>query len=67
MAHAPRNLASIGLELCFSRPARANAAAKLRHLHATTGQPWKQVLKLREFYLELTFAGTGVSSEDVED
>jgi hypothetical protein len=67
VAHAAGYLPAIGFQLCFSRPARADAAAKLRHLHATAREPWKQILQLRKFYLELAFTRARMAGKDVED
>ena len=61
------NFAAVGFELGLARSAGADAAAKLRHLRATPGQPWQHVLKLRQFDLELAFAGAGVAGKDVKN
>ena len=67
MANAAIDLAAIGFQLSFARAAGADAAAQLRHLHAASCQSRQQVLQLRQFHLELAFAGAGVAGEDVED
>ena len=64
---AAMNFAAVGFELGFARSAGADAAAKLRHLSAAAGEAWKHVLKLRQFDLELAFAGAGVAGKDVEN
>ena len=65
--HAPRNLPAIGFELRFAGTARADAAAELRHLDAVPGQARQHVLQLRQFDLQLAFAGARVARKNVED
>jgi hypothetical protein len=64
---APINLSPVGFQLSFARSAGANAAAKLRHLHTTPGQPRKHVFELRKFDLQLALTSAGVPREDIED
>ena len=47
--------------------AGSDAAAKLRHGATAFGEAGQLVFELREFYLELAFAGLGMAGEDVED
>jgi hypothetical protein len=61
------DLAAIGLELSFARAPGSDAAAKLRHSATASGEAGQLVFELREFYLELAFAGLGMAGEDVED
>ena len=61
------DLAAIGFELRFAGTTRSDAAAELRHLDAASRKPRQQVLQLRQFDLELAFAGAGVARKDVED
>jgi len=67
MADAPVDLAAVGLKLCFTGAARSDAAAELRHLDASPGQPRQQVLQLREFHLQLAFTRARVPGKDIED
>ena len=53
--------------LRFARPARADAAAQPRHLHAVPGQPRQQVVQLRQLHLQPAFAGARARGEDIED
>ena len=61
------DLAAIGFELSFPRAAGSDAAAELRHRAAASSEAGELVFELRELYLELAFAGTGVAGEDIED
>ncbi len=61
------DFAAIGFQLGLAGAAGADAAAELRHLDAASRKPRQQVLQLRQFDLELAFAGAGVAREDVED
>ncbi len=47
--------------------AGADAAAELAHGLALAGEAGELVFELRELNLELTLAGAGVASEDIED
>jgi hypothetical protein len=60
------DLAAIGLELCLARASGSYAAAKLRHGATASRQPRQLVFQLCQFYLELTFTGLSMASEDVE-
>ncbi len=64
---APVDLPAIGLELRFTRTARADAAAQLRHLNAPSGQPRQHVFQLRQLHLQLAFTGLGMAGKNVED
>jgi hypothetical protein len=61
------DLAAIGLELSFARASGSDAAAKLRHSATASGEAGQLIFELREFCLELAFAGLGMAGEDVED
>ena len=61
------DLAAIGLELGLARAASSDAAAKLRHSASASGEAGQLVFELREFYLELAFAGLGMAREDIEN
>ena len=67
MADAAVDFAAVGFKLSFARSASSDSAAQLRHLRASSGQPGKHVLQLRQFDLKLAFAGSRVAGEDVED
>ena len=67
VAEAMVDLAAIGFELGFTRAAGADAAAKLGHGAAASGEARELVLELGELDLELALAGAGVAGEDVED
>src|SRR5271166_572358 len=60
------NLAAIGFELSLARAARADTATELRHFHAAPGEAREQVFQLRQFHLQLAFASSGVTGENVE-
>ena len=67
VADAAVNFSAVGFQLSFTGSARADAAAKLRHLDASPRQARQHVLQLRQLYLQLTFAGAGVPRKNVED
>ena len=67
LVDAALNLPAIGFKLGFAGPARADAAAQLRHGFAAPGQPRQHVFELRQLHLQLALACTGVAGEDVED
>ncbi len=67
VVEAQVDLAAIGLKLGLAWAAGSDTATKLRHSPAASGETGQLVLKLREFYLELAFAGLSVASEHVED
>ena len=67
LVDAKVDLAPIGLELGFARATRSDAPAKLRHGATAFGEAGQLVFELREFYLQLPFAGPGMAGEDVED
>jgi hypothetical protein len=57
----------ICLQLRLARPARADAAAQLRHCLAAAGKPRQLVLQLRQLNLQLALAGARVAGKDVQD
>ena len=67
LVDAPLNLAPIGFELRFAGPARADAAAKLRHGFASAGEARQHVFELRQLHLQLALARSGMAGKDVED
>ena len=67
MADAAGDLAAVGFQLGFARAAGANAAAQLGHLDAVAGKARHHVMQLRQFDLQLAFAGARVAREDVKD
>ena len=67
LINASLDAAAVGFKLGFPRSTGADSAAKLRHGLAPAGEARQQVLKLRQFHLELTLAGAGVAGKDVED
>ncbi len=67
MVDAQIDLAAIGFELGFTRPAGADTAAKLAHGLALAGQARQLVLELRKLNLQLAFARAGVAGEDVQN
>ena len=67
MIDANDDLTAVGLKLRFPGPTGADAAAELGHGATTAGETWQLVLQLGEFYLQLTFTGPSVPSEDVEN
>ena len=67
MAHAPVNFPAVSFKLSFTRASGADAAAQLRHLNSPPGESRQHVFQLRQFDLQLSFAGSGVLGEDVED
>ena len=46
---------------------RADAASQLRHFNSAAAEPWQQILKLRQLYLQLSFTGAGVTGKDIQD
>ena len=64
---APVNLPPVGLQLSFTRPTSADAAAELRHFHASPRQPRKQILELGQLHLQLTLTRAGVPSKNIEN
>src|SRR3954471_5188084 len=67
MAHAPVNLPAVSFKLSLTRPAGADATAQLRHLNTPPSESRQHVFQLRQFDLQLSFAGSSVLGEDVED
>ena len=61
------DLAAVGLQLGFTRSASADAAAGLGHGLAASGQSRQLIFQLRQFDLQLTFAGPRVAGEDVQN
>jgi hypothetical protein len=61
------DFATIGFELSFAGAACSDSPAQLRHRAATPGEAGQLVLELCQFYLELAFAGPGVTGKNVED
>src|SRR5437667_10769887 len=61
------NSSSVGLELRLARTARPDSAAEPRKRSAGADQSWQQVFQLRQFDLQLAFAGSRASREDVEN
>jgi len=59
--------AAIGFKLGFAGSASTDAASELRHLDTVSGEPGQHVLELRQFHLQLAFAGPRVTGEDIED
>ena len=57
----------VGFELGFARPARADAAAQLRHGLALAREPRQHVLELRPLHLQLALAGPRVACKNVQD
>ena len=47
--------------------AGAYAATELRHFNAASSKAGKHVLELRQFNLQLSFAGAGVFGKNVQD
>jgi len=58
--------AAVCLELRFARAARPDAASQARHFDAVSGEAWEEVTELRQFHLQLAFAGAGAAGEDIE-
>src|SRR5581483_949104 len=54
-------------KLGFARAPGADPATQLRHLDPAPGEARQQVLKLRQFHLQLAFACAGMGGENVED
>jgi hypothetical protein len=67
MVDAQIDLAPIGLELCFARPARPDSAAQLRHCLASSCKARKLIFKLRQLHLQLALAGPRVARKNVQD
>ena len=67
MPHPPRDFPLIRFELRFTRTARSDAAAELRHLHAMPSQSRQHVLQLGQFNLQLAFSRARVPRKNVED
>ena len=67
MPDAAVNLPAVGFQLGFAGTSGADAAAQLRHLHASSGQSRQHVFELRQFHLQLAFARSRVAGKDVED
>ena len=67
MPYASRNLPTVRFQLRFARASRADAAAQLRHLNAASGEPRQHVMQLRQFHLQLAFAGSRVPRKNIED
>ena len=67
MIDAQVDLAAVGFELGFAGAPGADATAELGHRFAASCEAWELVFELREFDLELAFAGAGMAGEDVED
>ena len=65
--HPPRNFPPVGFQLRFAGTARSDAAAQLRHLDAASSQARQHVLQLRQFDLQLAFAGSRMTRKDIED
>ena len=66
-ADAVADAAAVGFEFLFARAAGADAAAEARKLFAASGEPRQQVIQLREFDLQLAFAGARVAGKNIED
>src|ERR1017187_9017951 len=64
---APGDLPPVSFKLGFTGTAGANAAAELGHLHAMPGQPRHHVLQLRQFDLQLAFAGARMPRKNIEN
>ena len=61
------DLPSVGFELRFAGPSRADAAAQPGERDARADEPREQVLELRELDLPLSFLGSRAPGEDVEN
>ena len=59
--------AAVGFELGFTVTPHADAARLPGQVTPEARQPREEMLKLREFNLELAFAGAGALGEDVEN
>ena len=60
--------ASVGFQLRFPFAApHADAALLTRQMSPEPGQPRQQMLELRQFDLQLAFAGAGAPGENIED
>src|SRR6185437_12783432 len=67
VANAAIDFAAVSLQLGFTGTARADAAAKLRHLNASSGKPGQHVFQLRQLYLKLAFTAAGMPGKDVQN
>ena len=67
MTNTPVDFAAVRLQLGFTGATSADAAAELRHLHTASRQARQQVLQLRQFHLQLAFAGARVAGKDIEN
>jgi hypothetical protein len=67
MANAAIDLAAVGFKLGLAGTSRPNAAAKLRHFRAPTGEPRQHVFELRQLNLQLAFARARMRSKYVEN
>ncbi len=67
MTNAAIDLATVSLQLRFTRAAGADAAAELGHLHATSGKPRQQVIQLGKLHLKLAFTTARVSRKDIKN
>src|SRR5437763_560727 len=67
MANSAMDLATVGFELSFAWATGPDAAAELRHFRAAPGEARQHVFELRQFHLQLAFAGAGMGGENVED
>src|SRR4029077_2216898 len=65
--HAVADAPAVGFEFLFARPSRADATAEAGELFAASSEARKQVVKLREFDLQLAFSGARMDREDVEN
>ena len=61
------DLAAIDFELGFTGTASTDTASEAGHHDALAGEAGHEVIELREFYLQLAFAGTGTGCEEIED
>ena len=59
-ADAVADAAAVGFEFLFARAAGADAAAQAGKLFAASGEARQQIIQLREFDLQLAFAGARV-------
>ena len=59
--------AAVGFQLRFTVTAHADAAFLPGQVAPEPGQPREQMLQLRQFDLQLAFAGAGALGEDIEN
>jgi hypothetical protein len=61
------NFPAVRFELRLARSAGADSTAEARHRDSAAGQAGQQIGELRQFHLQLSFAGSGAAGEDVEN